>query len=159
MNNSAAISANASLRSTRRIKSAAFAANDKPFAPPSLPPAMPEPTTGSNPVPDWPAHQAAPGLRYGPTGSFTLQQNHPDQHAGATSIPFTLTTSSDVQLDVFDPQGRKVMGVARKGLGPGEQIIHLNLSGLGLPAGTYSYQVQVANRYGAYRQRQLMTVE
>jgi hypothetical protein len=87
-----------------------------------------------------------------------LHPNLPHQ-AGEASILFTLTTSSDVQLDVFDPLGRKVMGVARKGLGPGEQTIHLNLRGLGLPAGTYSYQVQVANRYGLYRQRQPMPAE
>lgn len=159
MSNSDAISANPSLRSTRRIKPAASVSNDRPAATPSSPPAIPEAATDGHPVPDWPAHHAAPGLRYGPMGSFTLHQNYPDPYAGETSIPFTLTTNSDVQIDVFDPLGRKVVGVARKGLGPGEQVIHLNLGGLGLPAGAYSYQVQVTNWYGVYRQRKLMTAE
>jgi hypothetical protein len=92
-------------------------------------------------------------------GSFTLCQNYPEPYTEETSISFILPINSDIQLDVFDPLGRKVMGLARKGLKPGEQIIRLNLRGLGLPAGIYSYQVQVVNRYGVYRQRKLMTAE
>ncbi len=62
-----------------------------------------------------------------------------------------------MRLDLFDPLGRKVAGILRTGLDPGPHRIHLNLFGLGLPAGDYSYQLQVASRYGTYRQRKVMT--
>lgn len=90
-------------------------------------------------------------------GQFVLGQNFPNPHEGETTIPFTLTNPADVRLDLFDPLGRKVAGVVRRGLDAGPHRIPLNLRGLGLPAGDYSYQLQVANRYGTYRQRMPMT--
>lgn len=90
-------------------------------------------------------------------GQFTLGQNHPNPYTDETTVPFTLTNPADVRLDLFDPLGRKVAGILRRGLDPGSHCIHLNLCGLGLPAGDYSYQLQVTSRYGTYRQRRVMT--
>lgn len=92
-------------------------------------------------------------------GQFILDQNYPNPFSGATTVPFTLTTNADVRLDLFDLMGRKVAGVVRKGRSPGAQSIKLNLEGLGLPPGDYSYQLEVTTRHGVYRQRMLMTAE
>ena len=90
-------------------------------------------------------------------GQFVLEQNFPNPYIGETTIPFTLTNEADVRLELFDPLGRKVAGILRRGMAAGEQTIHVNLHGLDLPAGPYVYQLQVANRYGTYQQRKLMT--
>lgn len=90
-------------------------------------------------------------------GQFTLGQNYPNPYRDETAVPFTLTNPADVRLDLFDPMGRKVAGILRQGLEPGAHRINLNLFGLGLPAGDYSYQLQVTSRYGIYRQRMVMT--
>lgn len=99
----------------------------------------------------------SPGRATG--GQFILGQNYPNPHNGETTVPFTLANPSDVRLDIFDLQGRKVAGVVRKGRSPGTQSIKLNLSGLGLPPGDYVYELQVTTRYGVYRQSMLMTTE
>ncbi|MCC3154527.1 hypothetical protein Q3A66_15170 [Hymenobacter sp. BT770] len=90
-------------------------------------------------------------------GQFVLGQNHPNPYLGETTVPFTLTNGGDVRLDLFDLAGRKVAGINRKGMLAGEHAIPLNLSGLGLAAGQYVYQLQVTNSYGVYRQSKTMT--
>jgi hypothetical protein len=90
-------------------------------------------------------------------GQFVLGQNFPNPYDGETTIPFALTNGGDVRLDLFDVQGRKMASIARPGMSAGEHIIHLNLSGLGLAAGEYSYQLQVTNGRGVYRQSKMMT--
>ncbi len=91
-------------------------------------------------------------------GQFVLGQNAPEPFRAETTIPFTLTNGADVRLEFFDPAGRKVASVVRKGLSAGKQQIHLNLFGLDLPAGSYSYQLQVTSQFGTFRQRRTMTV-
>jgi len=126
-------------------------------APGSQPLVFTDATTGCFATPE-PAVAAGVGVSLRETGGqFVLGQNFPNPHEGETTIPFTLTNAADVRLDLFDPLGRKVAGIVRKGLSAGEHRIPLNLRGLGLPAGDYSYQLQVATRYGTYRQRKLMT--
>ncbi|GAB3290219.1 hypothetical protein GCM10027511_02480 [Hymenobacter humi] len=90
-------------------------------------------------------------------GQFVLGQNYPNPYVGETTVPFTLTNTSDVRLDLFDLAGRKVAGIVRKNQGAGEHTIKLNLGGLGLPPGDYLYQLQVSNSRGVYRQSKLMT--
>lgn len=90
-------------------------------------------------------------------GQFVLGQNYPNPCADATTVPFTLSNGSDVRLDLFDAAGRKVIGVLRREMSPGAHTIVLNLSGLGLRAGEYNYQLQVANSRGVYRQSKPMT--
>ncbi len=92
-------------------------------------------------------------------GQFTLGQNYPNPYSGETTIPFTLTNLADVRLDIKDSLGRKVTGVVRKSRIPGPHTIKLNLTGLGLPPGDYSYELQVTTKHGTYRQAKLMTAE
>ncbi|MFD2721384.1 T9SS type A sorting domain-containing protein [Hymenobacter monticola] len=92
-------------------------------------------------------------------GQFTLGQNYPNPFVSETTVPFTLHANADVRLDLFDMMGRKMAGVVRKGRSAGAQSIKLNLDGMGLAAGDYSYQLEVTTRHGVYRQRKLMTAE
>ena len=89
---------------------------------------------------------------------FTLAQNQPNPYLSITVIPFTLVGAADVQLDIFGSLGRKVTSIVRKALKTGEQIITLNLSGLGLATGHYVYHLQVTNSSGVYCQRKMMTI-
>jgi hypothetical protein len=93
------------------------------------------------------------------SGPFILGQNYPNPFVRETTVPFTLNVNADVRLDLFDPLGRKMAGVVRKGRHAGAQSIKLNLDGMGLAAGHYTYQLEVTTRHGVYRQRKLMTAE
>jgi len=92
-------------------------------------------------------------------GPFILGQNYPNPFVRETTVPFTLHTNADVRLNLFDAMGRKMAGVVRKGRSAGVQSIKLNLDGMGLAAGDYTYQLEVTTRHGVYRQRKLMTAE
>lgn len=87
---------------------------------------------------------------------FVLGQNFPTAHRGETTVPFTLYYAADARLNLFDPQGRKVTSTIRRGLSAGRHVIKLNLRGLGLPAGEYTYQLQISTRYGVYQQLKTM---
>lgn len=89
--------------------------------------------------------------------SFSLGQNFPDPFQGVTTIPFVLGVAASVRLHLFDPLGRKVAAVGHRNLAAGPQQIELNLHGLGLLTGAYTYELQVTNRYGTFRQQRGMT--
>ena len=114
--------------------------------------------SSGRPAPDLsaPLPPAADGTQ--PTaGHFILHQNEPNPYGSETAIPFTLSLPSDVRLELFDQQGRKVTGVWRRDLSAGPQHINLNLEGLGLAPGEYVYQLQVTNRSGIHRQHRTLT--
>lgn len=90
-------------------------------------------------------------------GQLTLGQNYPNPYNNETTVPFTLSDPADVRLSLFDLLGRKVAGVVRRQLAPGEQSIVLNLQGLGLPPGDYVYRLQVLTPYGVFGLSRLMT--
>lgn len=125
-------------------------------------------TTGHWPVgaisgcafsPDVPGNAAgaAPALNASKNnGHFILGQNFPNPHQGETTVPFTLYFAADVRLVLCDPQGRKVTSTLRKNLSAGRHTIKLNLLGLGLPAGEYSYQMEISTRHGVYQQHKTM---
>lgn len=90
-------------------------------------------------------------------GQFSLGQNFPNPHTGVTTIPFTLTNPSDVQIDLWDLAGKKVATVRKTDLSAGDNSIVLNLQELGLPVTHYAYQLQVENSNGVFRQAKMMT--
>ena len=90
-------------------------------------------------------------------GQFKLGQNYPNPYFGETTIPFTLSNASDVQLDLFDLAGRKLTEIRKEGLSAGPNTIVVNTASLGLPTGNYVYQLQVENSNGVYRQCKMMT--
>ncbi len=90
-------------------------------------------------------------------GQFKLGQNFPNPHTGLTSIPFTLNAASQVQIDIYDLQARKVATIGKGNLAPGEYIVPVDFEALGIAAGSYLYQIQVSNSNGVFRQVKMMT--
>ncbi|MFM2306991.1 MAG: hypothetical protein RLZZ367_1660 [Bacteroidota bacterium] len=92
-------------------------------------------------------------------GQFKLGQNFPNPYAGKTNIPFTLISPAQVQLDLFDLQGRKVATINKGTLAQGEHTLTLDVSALGIARSNYIYQLQVSNSNGVFRQCKMMTAE
>lgn len=90
-------------------------------------------------------------------GQFTLGQNFPNPYEHETTVPFTLSNPAEVLLELWDLQGKKIASVNQGRLPTGEHLASLNLKQLGIPSGTYAYQLQVANEYGTYRQAKVMS--
>lgn len=88
---------------------------------------------------------------------FSLGQNQPNPFTERTVVPITLVNAADLQLDLFDLQGRRVASVQRQGLAAGEHPITLDMHELGIPTASYIYQVQVTNADGVFRSNKRMT--
>ncbi len=89
--------------------------------------------------------------------NFTLGQNFPNPYTTETSIPFQLIQPSDVILDLYDLQGKKMATISNNNLTAGEHTILLDMKSLGLPIGNYIYQLEVKNANGLYRDCKMMT--
>lgn len=71
--------------------------------------------------------------------SFRLDQNFPNPFNPKTTIPFTLSQSSRVQLDIFDLQGRKVHTLLNSNMNAGSHRIRFDASALS--SGVYYYRL------------------
>lgn len=91
-------------------------------------------------------------------GQFVLGQNFPNPHNGYTTVPFTLNTTSQVQLDIYDLQARKIASIDKGLLSAGDHNIGIDFAALGIVSGSYLYQLQVSNPDGRFRQVKMMTV-
>lgn len=89
--------------------------------------------------------------------NFTLGQNFPNPYSSVTSIPVHLIQPSDVTIDVYDLQGKKMTTISKNNLPAGETIFQLDMKTIGLPIGNYIYQVEVKNSNGIYRDCKMMT--
>ncbi len=90
-------------------------------------------------------------------GQFTLGQNFPNPHEGATTVPFALLTTSKVKLDIYDLQARRIATVDAGTLGAGEHKLAVDFSRLGIASGSYLYQLEVNNSNGTFKQVKMMT--
>jgi protocatechuate 3,4-dioxygenase beta subunit len=90
-------------------------------------------------------------------GQFTLGQNFPNPYGNETTVPFVLTNPADVLLDIWDLQGKKIASLPQGRLSHGKHSVDLDMKSLGLPSGTYAYQLQVVNEHGTFRQSKIMT--
>jgi protocatechuate 3,4-dioxygenase beta subunit len=90
-------------------------------------------------------------------GQFKLLQNYPNPYVDKTSIPFALTNTSDVEMEIYDLAGRKVASIKNDNLEAGYHTMALDLQSLGIAAGTYIYQLVVSNERGVFRQCKVMT--
>jgi protocatechuate 3,4-dioxygenase beta subunit len=88
---------------------------------------------------------------------FTLGQNFPNPYIDATTIPLTLKQQSDVTIELWDLNGKKLTSIDRKGLGLGDHAILIEPKALGLVAGSYVYQLEVRNNDGIFRDSKMMT--
>jgi len=92
-------------------------------------------------------------------GQFKLGQNYPNPYHLGTTIPFNLTNPSDIKIDLFDLNGRKITTIEKEDLGSGDHTVYIDLDKPGLAAGNYVYQLEVSNKYGVYRQCKMMSAE
>jgi hypothetical protein len=91
-----------------------------------------------------------------PTG-ITLLGNYPNPFDSETQIAFTLSTSADVAVTVFDALGRQVAELNAGTLTDGEHRLRWNAagaSGEAVTSGLYFYRITA----GAYSQTGKMTV-
>ncbi|HEY6171801.1 MAG TPA: DUF1501 domain-containing protein, partial [Candidatus Kapabacteria bacterium] len=73
--------------------------------------------------------------------TFILSQNYPNPVVGETTIPFALSESAMVKLEVFDSRGDLVGTPVNSHLGRGEHPI--NFDTRRLASGTYYYRIDV----------------
>jgi hypothetical protein len=71
---------------------------------------------------------------------FALQQNYPNPFNPATSINFTLPTSSLVNLQVYNLQGQEVATLINENLSSGAHTVSFDASQLS--SGVYIYRIQ-----------------
>ena len=90
-------------------------------------------------------------------GQFSLGQNYPNPYAAETSVPFVLHNPAEVSLEIWDLTGKKMTSLDQGRLPSGKHNIVLNMQKLGLPNGTFAYQLQVNNENGSFRQSKAMS--
>ena len=90
-------------------------------------------------------------------GQFKMGQNFPNPHNGFTTIPFSLATSSQVEIDIYDLSARKVATINKGNLSAGDYEVAVDFGALGIASGSYLYQLQVSNGSGIFRQAKMMT--
>lgn len=90
-------------------------------------------------------------------GHFKMGQNFPNPYIGVTTIPFSLNTASEVQIDLFDVNAKKMAVIKKGSLSPGDHSILIDCKELGIPAANYIYQLEVKNDKGIFRQCKMMT--
>jgi protocatechuate 3,4-dioxygenase beta subunit len=94
-------------------------------------------------------------------GQFKLKQNYPNPFQDETVIPFSLTNPSQVKIEIFDLQGRKVMDLLNEKMSSGEQKAELNRksNAIKLATGSYIYQLTVENENGIFRQCKSLMID
>ena len=89
--------------------------------------------------------------------NFTMGQNYPNPFEEETTIPVTLNQTSDVVVDLYNLQGKKVLSINKPNLSVGSHSININLAELSLAGSSYLYQMTVKNSAGTYVDSKLMT--
>lgn len=90
---------------------------------------------------------------------FILSQNFPNPYGSETTIPFSLTKTSDVKLEIWDLMGRKVATIFDNKLSAGEHKVAFNPTANKITHGNYIYQLEVSNEDGIFRDTKMMTAQ
>ncbi|MES2488083.1 MAG: T9SS type A sorting domain-containing protein [Bacteroidota bacterium] len=88
---------------------------------------------------------------------YKLEQNYPNPFTDVTTLPLNLQYDSDINLTVFDLQGRKVYTAFNGNMVAGENNITLNRNNLS--AGYYLYKVSIKNQNGSFEESKKMLVK
>jgi len=88
---------------------------------------------------------------------FYLGQNFPNPYSDQTTIPFSLLKGGDVQIDLYDRQGRQVAHLPLNGLNAGNHTISVNPAIQNIAVGNYVYQFTLKNSDGLFRDCKMMT--
>jgi protocatechuate 3,4-dioxygenase beta subunit len=91
-----------------------------------------------------------------PEGQFKLGLNQPNPFSDETTIPVTLLIPSDVKIEIFDLEGRKIHEVQKNNMGIGVQKISINTGSLNIASGRYIYSVEIRNNNGTFKQSKMM---
>lgn len=81
-------------------------------------------------------------------GMFSLKQNYPNPFNPGTEIPFTILEAANVELTVYDLQGRQVSILVEQYYAAGQYVASWNGrddSGNSVPAGMYLCQLQAGS--------------
>ncbi|MCF8242481.1 MAG: T9SS type A sorting domain-containing protein [Melioribacteraceae bacterium] len=84
---------------------------------------------------------------------IALKQNYPNPFNPSTKISFTVPSSSNVTIKVFDILGREIQTLINKSLSPGNYEVEFN--GVGLPSGLYIYKL-IAGNYSSAKKMILL---
>ena len=88
---------------------------------------------------------------------FELGQNFPNPYVNSTTVPFTIKQLADVSLELWDLSGRRLATMLNNRLSAGEYSAGIDPAALGLPRGTYVYQLTARTNEGVYRLPKVMT--
>jgi hypothetical protein len=75
--------------------------------------------------------------------TYELQQNYPNPFNPTTVVPFAIPEKSDVQLTLYDLNGRKIQSMKAVNLNAGYHKFRID--GSTLPAGIYIYKLQAGD--------------
>jgi hypothetical protein len=84
-------------------------------------------------------------LEFMPPASFALEQNYPNPFNPVTTIQYQLAEDTDVLIQVYNIQGRKVKTLVNKHQQAGYYDFRFNASGLA--SGVYFYQLRTRSGY------------
>jgi len=88
---------------------------------------------------------------------FTLSQNFPNPYSQETTIPFSLLHPSDVRMEIWDLDGRKLATLIDQKLSTGEHSIVFDPPSINMSVGNYIYQLEVVNENGVFRDAKMIT--
>lgn len=88
---------------------------------------------------------------------FNLGQNFPNPYTNETTIPFTIEKPSNVNLEIWDLEGRKLVVLLDTNMQTGEHQVVFEPNKYQLPSGGYIYQIEVKNSDGIFRNTKMMT--
>jgi protocatechuate 3,4-dioxygenase beta subunit len=88
-----------------------------------------------------------------------LGQNFPNPAMLETTIPFVLKFDSDVRLEFWSVDGKKVLSLNLGRLSSGEKNIPINFAELSISPSNYVYQLEVKNTNGVFRTNKMMTIQ
>ena len=77
--------------------------------------------------------------------AFILDQNYPNPFNPSTTIQYHVARDSDIQLHVYDLQGRRVQTLVNQRLTPGTYSV--DFDGSSLASGTYFYRIEANGRF------------
>lgn len=90
---------------------------------------------------------------------FNLGQNYPNPYVAATTIPYELKHQSSIIFSLFDLSGKKIYSFTEQNKHAGSYQLELNMEKLGIPSGSYVYQMEVRNANGTYHLCKMMTAK
>lgn len=76
-------------------------------------------------------------------GRFKLFQNYPNPFNSTTKIRFNLARKNNVQLEIFNILGQKVLEIKRKSMGAGQHELKIDLNRMA--SGLYLYRLQAGD--------------